>query len=72
MGKANIIEAVAVNSRIDFRYAFKIQKQNGIELYIKKKGTSLAVQQLKLHTSTRDPIWIPGWGTEISTSCGSW
>ena len=37
MGKANIIEAVAVNSRIDFRYAFKIQKQNGIELYIKKK-----------------------------------
>ena len=34
MGKANIVEAVAVNSRIDFRYAFKIQKLNGIELYI--------------------------------------
>ena len=47
MGKANIIEAVAVNSRIDFRYAFKIQKQNGIELYIKKKRNFIGCPAVK-------------------------
>lgn len=41
MQKTNIIEPVAVNSRIYFRYLFKIQKQNGIELYIKNKKEEL-------------------------------
>ena len=69
-GKQHRLQILELISDMHLRLKNKME-QNYTLKKKKKKGNSLDVQGLKLHSSAKDPIWIPGQGTEISTNCGS-